>query len=392
MLPTDVGVRVPYLEDDPFFLTTPKRIDDDVEAFAHQLGGLTVSFVPVRPATDSETGFCHRNVAEHVELHGGRAAVGYALWSNRLLLMGEYHAVWATPTGELIDPTPAAEGEQWICFAWDQCHPAHYDFYDRRPNRAMSIVGKADPKAVAKAIDGLSPARLVYERRRADRAGLDLETYLAGKVGRSALSVAVDELIAASEKRDRLVVLTATRVLSHDPKAFLAAQSKVSEVESRIRRLLAKEDGTKSDVPTSERASADVTASRPFADDRASDAGPPKPKRDTRCAPTARSVSTIIDDATDSSLGAAKDSSGFGDLIEALLNPNFDVVAIDLAESGPKVLFGASSRPKCGAQSHVAADPRAEEPSEEIARLIKNRLGDIKDEPVGATSASKPRS
>lgn len=154
----DVGARVPFTEDDPFFQTTPPaHLGDDIDAFARELGGLAVTFVPVEPRPDAETGFCHRNVAECVRLHGGRPAVGYALWANRLFLMAEYHSVWETPTGELIDPTPAAEGETRICFARDPSRATHYDAPRPPPNRAMSIVGKADGAAVSEAIAGLSP-------------------------------------------------------------------------------------------------------------------------------------------------------------------------------------------------------------------------------------------
>jgi hypothetical protein len=330
MLLEDVGARVPFNWEDPFFQTTPDAIGADIETFARKLGGLTVSFVPVKPLPNAETGYCHRNVAECVELYGGRHAFGYALWASRLFLMAEFHSVWETPTGELIDPTPTAEGETRLCFARDQSHAAHYDAPRPPPNRAMSIVDKADPAAVAKAIERLSPARLEYEKRRAHNAGIDLETHLAKKIGRTALSAAVEDFIAASQARDVLVTPTSTRVLSHDPDAFRSAQFKVCQIEDRIRRLLATRESETSQIVPSESRSADATSSRVFVDDQTSDAG-----------------------AGAALGGVAKGASGFDGLIEALLNPSFDMVAIEMAQGGPDVLF--TGRLERGAQSQNVA-------------------------------------
>ena len=350
MLLSDVGGRVPFTRDDPFFQTTPDAIDADVEAFARKLGGLAVSFIPVMPLPDAETGFCHRNVAECVDRYGGHCATGYALWANRLFLMAESHSVWSTPTGELIDPTPTAEGETRVCFALDPFLTASYDAPRPPPNRAMSIVDNADPAEVALAIDRLSPARLEYEKRRADRAGLDLETHLAKKIGRTALSTAVDDFIAASQARDLLVTPTSARFLSHDPHAFRSAQLKVCQLEVRIRRLLEKTEEEKSRLVPSGRTPADAASFRHSAD------------------PT-------DDAAAGAGSGAATGASGFDSLIEALLNPSFDMVAFDLAQSGPNLLF--AGRLDRGAPSmNVAADPSAKEPFEKFAPLIKSRLGD----------------
>ncbi|SPP92843.1 hypothetical protein [Bradyrhizobium vignae] len=301
---TDVGARVPFTRGDPFFQTTPDAFDAHVKAFARKLGDLPVSFVSVRPLPEAETGFCHRNVAECVDLYGGHCVTGYAFWKSRLFIIAEAHSVWATPTGQLIDPTPAAEGETRICFALD---PSLVDAFNKSrppPNRAMSIVDKADPAAVAQEIGRLSPARLEYEKRRANRAGLDIETHIANKIGRTALSIAVDEFIVASEARDLLVTQTLTRVLSHDRAAFRNAQLKVCRLEDRIRQLLARSEGETPNIVAS--------------------------------------VDPLADVRTNSEGGATARAPGFDGLIAALLDPSFDVVAVDLASSGPKVLYAGN--------------------------------------------------
>jgi hypothetical protein len=235
-----VGTRTSYGNENAFFQTTPVAIDADVEAFCLQLGGLKAGFVPVIPAPGAETGFCQRNVAEHVERHGGRPSFGWALWVNKICLMGEFHAVWVSPTGEMVDVTPAAEGETSIAFAPDAEYPVDFDFNDRPMNRTMRTTGKTDLAAVVQATDALSPARRAYEEKRAARKGMDLVFYLAAKTGRSELTIAVDDLLRCCAERDRLVVPTASGVYSPNPKAFLAVQSRVMELERRVEQLLAK--------------------------------------------------------------------------------------------------------------------------------------------------------
>ncbi|MCW2858266.1 MAG: hypothetical protein JWR52_3881 [Marmoricola sp.] len=291
MVVKDMGGRVPYEKGDPFFQTAPVAMDGDVKRFGDSLGASQIIFVPVKPVAGAQTGFCHRNVAECVERFGGRSVIGRAIWKSELFLTGERHSVWEPPAGGLIDPTPTELGETSICFAIDPSVSEEFDPWSPQPNEAMNIVDRVDPAGVAEAIAGLSPARLKYEQRRADRASLDLDTYVARKVGRTPLAGAVDEFIAASRERDLLVLQTPTRVLSHDPGAFRDAQRRVLLIEDRIRRLLAASHHPDS---TSHAASGmDIRRTRP----------------------------------------------DFDHLIQALLDPKFDMVAIDLGESGPKVLY-----------------------------------------------------
>lgn len=234
-----LGTRVPYTNEDPFFQTTPEKIDAAVKAFCRQLGGLKASFTPVVPAPDAETGWCHLNVVEHAERHGGRPAFGWAIWANQFLLMAEFHAIWISPTGEAIDVTPAAEGESHIVFAVDVSYPTDFDFRKRPQNRAMRTIGGVDPATIERAIAALSPAQREYEERRAAHKEIDLATHMAAKAKPSRLAVAIDDLIRASLARDRLVVPTAEGVYSSSPRAFMTAQSKVSALELTVRRLLA---------------------------------------------------------------------------------------------------------------------------------------------------------
>ena len=375
----EVRTRIPRSEDDPFFQTTPKKNDTDVHVFASQLGGLEVSFVPVRPGPYAETGFCHRNVAEHVALHGGQAVFGYAFWSNRVMLMGEFHAVWRSPTGQLIDVTETAEGEETVCFAWDKRYPADYDMSDWPSNCAMNIVRKADPDTVARAIDGLSPARLDYERRRAGRAGLDLETYLAGKLGRSQLSDWVDELIAACQARERMIVPTSAGVLCHDPKAFRAMHFKVLEVEDRIRHLLEKQQPAKPSVDDGEQNPTDgERPTRFFAYYRADGLDRLQIQRAACRQLVASADGTIAEEAEDVGPGVTTGMPGYARMHQALEDPNFDVLAIDMNIFGPTMLLGLHAACKVSRVGFwdLAGGPLTDDQFKAIAELFTSRVAD----------------
>src|ERR1700722_2574688 len=107
----DVGTRVPFTRDNPFYQTTPSAIDAGVRAFCLKLGGLEAVHVPVCPAPGAETGFCFANVEAQIARFGGRQAFGWAIWKSRVVLLAEFHSIWIPPSGEAVDPTPAAEGE-----------------------------------------------------------------------------------------------------------------------------------------------------------------------------------------------------------------------------------------------------------------------------------------
>lgn len=235
----DVGERVPYDRGDPFFQTTPAGIDKNVGGFGHQLGGLIPAYVPVRPAPWAENGMCQLNVAAQVDHFGGRVLLGWAIWASRVVLLAEFHAVWLSLEGEMVDVTPAAEDEDRIVFAPDWSYPADFDFARRPSNQAMNIVPRSNPEAIAKTIDAFSPTQRAYEERRAARKGVDLAAHLAAKTGPAALATAVDGLIRNRQAQEKLVVPTTSRYVVTDPKAFMTAQKRIDEFERTIRRLLA---------------------------------------------------------------------------------------------------------------------------------------------------------
>ncbi|WP_271587414.1 hypothetical protein [Bradyrhizobium sp. CCBAU 53415] len=231
-----------YEPEDPMFQTTPDAIDAAVTAFGRELGAADPQYVDVRPFPGAELGMCQRNVLDHMRLHRGQLVHAWAIWANRLFLMGEFHAIWRSPGGELVDVTPTAEGEARVLCAIAEDYGENFDFALRPANRAMRTVDPVDPAAVADAIAALSPARRSYEQTRAARRGLDLETHIAAKLPLSDLAAAVDALIKCCELRDRLALPTRSGVYSKDPEAFMAVQSRMDQLHQRIVRLFAERD------------------------------------------------------------------------------------------------------------------------------------------------------
>jgi hypothetical protein len=239
---TKVAVYRGYPPEDPFFQTTPAEIDEAVATFCLQLGSPKAEFVDVRPAPGAELGMCQRNVVEHIGANGGTLVHVWAIWANRLFLMAEFHAVWRSPIGQLIDVMPTAEGETRVLCAVAEDYGEDFDFARRPANRAMRTVDRVDPAAVGRAIEALSLARRSYEEQRAARRGTDLAPHIAAKLPLSDLAAAVEALIRCCELRDRLVVPTRSGVYSTDPEAFRTVQSRIEKLHGGIVRLAAKRE------------------------------------------------------------------------------------------------------------------------------------------------------
>jgi hypothetical protein len=92
-----------------------------VEQFAKERRSAVV-LVESQPEADAVAQYCFRNVAERISRNGGSTQFGWYACIVRqngkpVALIMEHHAVWRTPSGELIDITPfstlpdgAAEG------------------------------------------------------------------------------------------------------------------------------------------------------------------------------------------------------------------------------------------------------------------------------------------
>lgn len=77
-------------------------------------------FVPVRPAPGAEINDCFPNVSRQVEREGGILIVGWSIaeWPD-VMAEAEFHGIWKSPAGELIDVTPNVRREDRTLFAPD---------------------------------------------------------------------------------------------------------------------------------------------------------------------------------------------------------------------------------------------------------------------------------
>ena len=77
-------------------------------AFCQQLvTNISPKYIPNCVAIDSQKGDCFHNVAKYQSQYGGDVQYGWCLWETPgLILQAEFHAVWRSATGELVDLTP----------------------------------------------------------------------------------------------------------------------------------------------------------------------------------------------------------------------------------------------------------------------------------------------
>jgi len=77
-------------------------------------------YLPVQPEADAIALECFPNVQAKVARDGGQMQCGWQLWEwPHVLVEAEFHAVWVSPAGKMIDITPKPEGETYILFVPD---------------------------------------------------------------------------------------------------------------------------------------------------------------------------------------------------------------------------------------------------------------------------------
>lgn len=99
----------------------PDSVDaPDVEMFARMFG---LDDPPVfLDYTDFGYGpdWCHISAKHRALTEGGKRVHGWALWQYPGLVMGDFHSVWETPEGSLVDVTPPKFGATRVLFARDR--------------------------------------------------------------------------------------------------------------------------------------------------------------------------------------------------------------------------------------------------------------------------------
>jgi hypothetical protein len=101
--------------------TTPKEISAKILELCAKIDSTQKPlFVEVANEQGNKQDDCFENVRLWVEKKGGRIQYGWTIWENpQILVEGEFHAVWETPEGRLLDITPKRDGEAKILFLPD---------------------------------------------------------------------------------------------------------------------------------------------------------------------------------------------------------------------------------------------------------------------------------
>ena len=65
-------------------------------------------------------GFCHVNVMHRTRDYGGHREYGWLIWECRgIIAEAEFHSVWRSPAGSLVDLTPRVDKERFVMFVPD---------------------------------------------------------------------------------------------------------------------------------------------------------------------------------------------------------------------------------------------------------------------------------
>ncbi|MCE1181464.1 MAG: SEC-C domain-containing protein [Rhodocyclales bacterium] len=110
---------------------TPLEVTKQLIALAAKVApGKMPVYVSVHPEPDALVNECFHNVAAKIKKDGGAIVYGWQLWEwPNVLVEGEFHAIWRSPEGNLVDVTPKADNEERGLFVPDE----------RRAYRGVSI-------------------------------------------------------------------------------------------------------------------------------------------------------------------------------------------------------------------------------------------------------------
>lgn len=101
--------------------TTPKAITEEIQEFCSSIDPTQQPvYLAVQPEQEAEYRQCFLNVVRKQRQLGGTIQHGWIIWeSPGVYLEAEFHAVWVSAEGELIDVTPQPDHEATILFLPD---------------------------------------------------------------------------------------------------------------------------------------------------------------------------------------------------------------------------------------------------------------------------------
>ena len=117
--------------------SSPSPITKGIQKLARQIDAKSeTTHVPVEPGEECSLSSSFENVRAVVRRRGGSAQHGWRMREQTAVYVeGEFHAVWRSPEGALLDVTPRTDGLTTILFQPDS--PAVWTGEDVEPRRMM---------------------------------------------------------------------------------------------------------------------------------------------------------------------------------------------------------------------------------------------------------------
>jgi hypothetical protein len=101
-------------------VTTPRVITPEIHELCKSISEYEPVFVPVTADPKSLINECFYNVDAYIIEHGGQRVLGRSIWQRaNVLIEAEAHAVWESPTGEMMDVTSHTNGVSAVLFLAD---------------------------------------------------------------------------------------------------------------------------------------------------------------------------------------------------------------------------------------------------------------------------------
>ena len=176
--------------------TTPARISSHIRKLCARLGiGWKPQFIQVAPRHDSGHLDCFNDVQRHISENGGSIVHGWLLWEwPNVLVEAEFHAVWKSPDGKLLDVSEKPQGETTILFVEDKTRI----FTGSSVDNVRMAVGN-DPR-IMEFIAGKEQFHRMFQKEFGDFVG---EVVVEGELAllHDALGVLANDILLSSLQR-----------------------------------------------------------------------------------------------------------------------------------------------------------------------------------------------
>lgn len=155
-------------------MNPPNLIKPYVRSFCRTVCKNEPLFVPLRPLRNKPINECFRIVPEHVANSGGKQVNGWAIWEwPKVMIEAEFHCVWESPEGSLVDIAPKPFPLDKIVFLPD----SHKQYRGRQVNNIRKALTR--DKNIYRFIE---LANLIYvELNKGDLADYHWPVTLKGK-------------------------------------------------------------------------------------------------------------------------------------------------------------------------------------------------------------------